>query len=133
MAKKKLLVIDDEHHVRLLFFEELVEAGYDVVTSDGGEDILELLGREKPDLVILDINLDRNETGFDLLRTIRSRDHRLPVILCTALEDLQDDLQTIDADWFVSKSIDSTELKLSIRNLLGEPEHVGAAQPKAIL
>ncbi|WP_045222003.1 response regulator [Desulfonatronum thioautotrophicum] len=124
MARKKLLVVDDEYHVRLFFFEELSEEGYDVVTSDGSEDILKLVDREKPHVIILDINLERKESGFDLLRAIRSRDHHLPVILCTALGDLQDDLQTIDADWFVAKSIDSTELKLSIRNLLGDAEKV---------
>lgn len=118
MNKKKLLVIDDEYHIRLFYYEELKEEGFDVVTSDGNEDILKLVDREKPHAVILDINLEGCLSGFDLLRAIRTRDNTLPVILCTAIHDFQDDLQTIEADLFVSKSIDPTELKMSVRNIL---------------
>lgn len=122
MGRKKLLVIDDEYHIRLLFFEELEEEGYEVVTDDGTRDILELVDREKPDAVILDLKLEENRSGFDLLRAIRSRDQKLPVIICTAFDVLHDDLQTIDADFFVVKSIDVSELKNSITNALKKAE-----------
>ncbi|TVR03316.1 MAG: response regulator [Desulfovibrionales bacterium] len=118
MNKIKLLVIDDEYHIRLFFFEEFEKEGFDVVTSDGNQDILKLVDREKPHAVILDINLEEKHNGLDLLRKIRSKDQKIPVILCSALQNMRDDLQTIDADWFVSKSIDITELKMSVRNLL---------------
>ena len=118
MNKKKLLVIDDEYHIRLFYYEELKEEGFDVVTSDGSQDILELVDREKPHAVILDINLEGKRNGLDMLREIRSKDKKIPVILCSALQDMQDDLQTIEADWFVAKSIDPTELKMSVRNML---------------
>ena len=53
----KILVVDDEEHIRLLYSEELKEAGYEVITADSGYKLLERIDEEKPDLVILDIKI----------------------------------------------------------------------------
>jgi DNA-binding response OmpR family regulator len=108
---RKVLVVDDEKHIRLLYQEELVAEGYTVAISDGEEDILTVLDREQPDLVILDIKLGANRSGLDLLQTIRGRDKALPVILSTAYDSFQHDLKSIAADYYVVKSVDLTELK----------------------
>jgi two-component system response regulator (stage 0 sporulation protein F) len=109
----KILVVDDEEHIRLLYSEELSEAGYQVVTAEDGYELTERIEREKPDLVILDIKMvDYN--GLDLLQEIRNKFYNLPVILCTAYDTFKDDIKSIAADSYVIKSFDLTELKKKI-------------------
>lgn len=107
----KILVVDDEKHIRMLYQEELEAEGYVIATSDGTESILEVIAREEPAVVVLDIKLGGNKSGLDLLQEIRSKDQELPVILSTAYDSFQHDLKSIAADYYVVKSVDLAELK----------------------
>ncbi|MBW1668672.1 MAG: response regulator [Deltaproteobacteria bacterium] len=109
----KILIVDDEEHIRFLYSEELTEAGYEVVTADSGYKLIERIEKEKPDLVVLDIKMvDYN--GLDLLQDIRNKFYNLPVILCTAYDTFKEDMKSIAADFYVIKSFDLTELKNKI-------------------
>ncbi len=113
----KILVVDDEEHIRFLYSEELSDEGYEVITHDSGEGLLEKIEKEKPDVVILDIRLvDYN--GLDLLQSIRNKYYNLPVILCTAYDTFKEDLKAMAADFYVIKSFDLTELKQRIAQAL---------------
>jgi two-component system response regulator (stage 0 sporulation protein F) len=113
----KILVVDDEEHIRLLYSEELSEAGYEVITADSGLGLMERIEEEKPELVILDIKMvDYN--GLDLLQDIRNRFYDLPVILSTAYDTFKEDMKSIAADFYVVKSFDLTELKKKIAQAL---------------
>ncbi|MBI9078723.1 MAG: response regulator [Pseudodesulfovibrio sp.] len=120
MSQQKILVVDDEKHIRMLYREELEADGYTVTTSDGEEDILDVIGREKPTIVILDIKLGVNRSGLDLLQEIRTKDQQIPVILSTAYDSFQHDLKSIAADYYVVKSVDLTELKDKVRMALNK-------------
>ena len=109
-------VITDEKHIRMLYREELEADGMTVVTSNGEDDIVELIEKERPKVVILDIKLGANRSGLDLLQEIRSKDQDLPVILSTAYDSFQHDLKSIAADYYVVKSVDLSELKSKVRN-----------------
>jgi DNA-binding response OmpR family regulator len=124
MTKPRILVVDDEKHIRMLYQEELESEGYDVITSDGSEDILELLKRAEPEIVILDIKLGQNLSGLDLLQVIRGKEPNLPVILSTAYDSFQHDLKSIAADYYVVKSVDLSDLKNKVHSAL---EKAGAA------
>jgi len=109
----KILVVDDEEHIRLLYSEELTEAGYEVITAADGYRLIERIDKEKPDLVILDIKMvDYN--GLDLLQEVRNKFYNLPVVLCTAYDAFKEDIKSIAADSYVIKSFDLTELKKKI-------------------
>jgi len=113
----KILVVDDEEHIRLLYSEELSEAGYEVITAANGYKLIERIEKEKPDLVVLDIKMvDYN--GLDLLQEIRNKFYNLPVILCTAYDTYKEDIKAIAADFYVIKSFDLTELKKKIARAL---------------
>ena len=113
----KILIVDDEEHIRFLYSEELSEAGYEVITADSGYMLLEKIDDEQPDLVVLDIKMvDYN--GLDLLQDIRNKFSDLPVILCTAYDTFKEDLKSIAADHYVIKSFDLTELNNKIRTAL---------------
>ena len=110
----KILVVDDEKHIRMLYQEELEGEGYQVVTSDGEEAILPLMERVAPAVVVLDIKLGSNRSGLDLLQEIRGKDQAIPVILSTAYDSFQHDLKSIAADYYVVKSVDLGELKAKV-------------------
>jgi two-component system response regulator (stage 0 sporulation protein F) len=109
----KILIVDDEEHIRYLYSEELTDAGYEVITAESGYRLLERIEEEKPDLVVLDIKMvDYN--GLDLLQDIRNRFYNMPVVLCTAYDTFKEDMKSIAADFYVIKSFDLTELKTKI-------------------
>lgn len=110
----KILVVDDNLAIRMLYTEELIEEGYEVVSHDGGKELMDVLKRETPDLLVLDIKLGK-DSGLDLLQNIRNTYDDLPVILCTAYPDFKYDLKSIGADYYVLKSSDLSDLKLKVR------------------
>ncbi len=112
--EKKVLVVDDEKHIRMLYREELESEGYVIATSDGQEEILDVIARENPQVVILDIKLGANRSGLDLLQEIRDKDPDIPVILSTAYDSFQHDLKSVSADYYVVKSVDLSELKSKV-------------------
>ena len=118
---KKILVVDDESHIRMLYQEELqADNKFEVALSDGREPIMKVIEREKPDIVVLDIKLAGSVTGLDLLQTIRASNATLPVILSSAFESFQHDLKSIAADAYCVKSIDLTNLKETIQSVLAK-------------
>lgn len=119
MDGKKVLIIDDETHVRMLYSEELTQLGYSVSDNDGSGDICSLLEQTAPDLVILDIKLG-DRSGLDVLQEIRRKNALLPVILCTAYASFSADLKSIAADAYVVKSYDSSELLEQVRRLTAD-------------
>jgi len=110
----KILLVDDEEHIRVLYQEELKEEGYDVVTAATGHGLLNMIARERPDVVVLDIRL-ADENGLELLQEIRNTYYDLPVILCSAYESFKKNVKTIAADAYVVKSSDLNPLKKAIR------------------
>ena len=110
----KILVVDDEKHIRMLYQEELEGEGYTVVVSDGEDDILPLMEKVDPDVVVLDIKLGGNRSGLDLLQEIRGTNQTIPVILSTAYDSFQHDLKSIAADYYVVKSVYLGELKSKV-------------------
>ncbi len=115
----KILVVDDESSIRLLYSEELTDEGYEVETAGTASEATEKLLREEYDLMILDIKL-KNESGLDLLQKIVRDRQNLPVILCTAFSCYKDDFSAWLADGYVVKSSNLKELKDEIRNVLAK-------------
>ncbi len=109
----KILIVDDEEHIRLLYKVELEDEGYEVFTAADGYRLLERIEEEKPDLIVLDIKM-AGYNGLDLLQEIRNRYYNLPVILCSAYDTFKRDIKSIAADSYVVKSSDMTKLKKTI-------------------
>jgi len=113
----KILVVDDESSIRLLYNDELTEEGYAVTTAATAREAAEKLLTEEFDLIVLDIKL-KNESGLDLLQKIVKERHNLPVILCTAFSCYKDDFSAWLADGYIVKSSDLQELKDEIKKVL---------------
>lgn len=110
----KILVIDDDYAIRVLYEEELCEEGYEVVTSGECASILDTISVEMPDLIVLDVELGRFN-GLDILTDIRNTFYQMPVILCSHIAEYRYDLRAIAADYFVIKRSDLRDLKLKIK------------------
>jgi CheY-like chemotaxis protein len=115
---KKILVVDDEESIRFLYKEELEEEGFIVELAQNGKEALEKLPLFKPDLVTLDIKMPVMD-GIEALKRIRQVARQLPVILCSAYGDYKQDLTTWASDAYIVKCADLTDLKTTIRKLLG--------------
>ena len=115
----KLLVVDDEANIRLLYAQELSDEGYQVVTAASALEAVEKLEAESFDLAVVDIKL-KNESGIELLQRIVKERHTLPVILCTAFSCYKDDFSAWLADGYVVKSSDLQELKDEIARVLAK-------------
>lgn len=114
---KTILIVDDEEVIRMLYSEELEDEGYKVITASSGHGLIEMIGQDKPDLVVLDIKMAEHD-GLDLLQVIRKEFYDIPVILCSAYSSFKGDLKSIAADYYVVKSADLSELKQKIKMAL---------------
>jgi len=114
----KLLIVDDDADIRTLLAEQLGKAGFLVSTAGNGAEMRQALERERVDLVVLDLNLPR-EDGLTLCRDLRARSS-LPVIMLTARSGPIDRIVGLEmgADDYVPKPFEPRELVARIRNVL---------------
>ena len=111
----KILIVDDDESILRLYQEELEEEGYEIVTASTGMEGLEKFERENPDLVTLDIHLPDID-GIKLLRKMKEKRPRLPIIMSTAY-DYRDDFSVWASEAYIVKSSDLTELKATIKKI----------------
>ncbi|MBI5888292.1 MAG: response regulator [Deltaproteobacteria bacterium] len=119
MMKKKILVVDDEEGLRLLYKEELEDEGAAVELASSGPEALSKLEGNSIDLILLDIKMPGMD-GVEVLRMVKERWKDIPVILCTAYPHYKHDFGTWASDAYVVKSSDLTELKQTIRDILAK-------------
>lgn len=115
----RILVVDDEPNLRLVYREVLGEEGYEVLEAESVKETFDILNREPVDLVVLDIKL-RSESGLDVLQRITKEFPTLPVVLCSAYVSFQNDYTSWLADSYIVKSSDPQELLREIRRVLSK-------------
>jgi len=117
----KVLVVEDESALRQLLSYNLGKEGYDVVTSDDGDEVMITVDEEKPDIVLLDWMLP-NRSGIDLCRQLRAQNETrdLPVIMLTARGEEEDRIRGLElgADDYVTKPFSMSELVARMRAVL---------------
>jgi CheY-like chemotaxis protein len=98
----RLLVVDDDATIRNITSTMLAEQGYEVLTAEDGQRALDLLPEFQPDLVVTDLRMPRM-SGFELLKVLRERVPRIPVIAVSG-DSLGDGLPaSVVADAFFTK------------------------------
>ena len=117
----RILVVDDlDSNLRLLE-DVLTEQGYQVLVARDGEEAIDVVTREQPDLVLSDVRMPRCD-GFDLCRALKSAaaTRLLPVVLMTGTAEARDRITAIEAGAtdFVTKPIDQSELRARLRSLM---------------
>jgi DNA-binding response OmpR family regulator len=126
---KKILIVDDEAHIRALLeqtLEDLEDEGVELLTADNGEDALALVASERPDLVFLDVMMPKMN-GYDVCLAIRS-ELDLPdvaIVLLTAKGQDADRARgtEVGADEYRTKPFDPDELLELARSRIGLGQH----------
>ena len=118
----RVLVVDDEPTIREIVVGYLERDGFETLEAADGDRARELLERDLPDLVVLDVMLPGTD-GLDLCRWIRSRS-RLPVIMLTARGEESDRIVGLElgADDYVTKPFSPRELAARVRTVLRRAE-----------
>jgi two-component system KDP operon response regulator KdpE len=115
MNDSTLLLVDDESQIRRVLQAILCEAGYVVILAKNGQEGIDMVVREHPDLVLLDINLpDMN--GFDACRMIRLS-FSGPILMVSVRDSVRDKIHALDAgaDDYIVKPFPMGELMARIR------------------
>ncbi len=121
MAKKSILVVDDEHDLLDLLEYNLKKEGFKVYLADNGEKGINLAQKHQPDLVLLDVMMPEM-SGFEVCEALRQDANikRLPIIFLTAKDDEASEVEglTIGADDYITKPISTVKLVTRIKALL---------------
>lgn len=117
-AKSRILVCDDEEHLREMVCEYLEARGYAVTQAPDAAALHRALQSARPDLILLDVTMP-GEDGLTALRTLRSQ-YETPVIMLTAAADVVDRIVGLEmgADDYLGKPVDLRELEARIKAAL---------------
>jgi len=132
---KKILVVEDDAHIRLGLCDALGAEGYEVRECPDGGQAVPLVRQWAPDLVILDVMLPRR-SGFDICRDLRSAKNPVPILMLTAKGQEVDKVVGLElgADDYVTKPFGLRELLARVHALLRRSQQTGdAAVPERIV
>ena len=123
MAKKKILIVDDEAELVDLVKIRLEAAGYDVVKAYDGQEGLEKAKSEKPDLILLDIMMPKMD-GYKVCGLLKmdARFKKIPIILFSAKAQKEDELiaKEVGADFYITKPFEAAVFLSKIAELTKE-------------
>lgn len=128
MAKKKILVIDDDPDI-IEFTKVVLEASsYDISSAATKKEGIEKIDKELPDLIILDVMMDKMSDGFDLSRELKSDEKckHIPIIVITAVGDMTGfrfshdggDREWLPVEAYLEKPISAEKLVSKVERLL---------------
>ena len=117
--RDKILVVDDELEIRDLLTEVLTGEGYDVIQASNGMEALELVEKEEPQVILLDVMMPGID-GVEVCRRLKEEDKTrfIPIIMVTAFEDRDVDAFVMGADDFVTKPFSLVELSFRVGSML---------------
>ncbi|MCX5706276.1 MAG: ATPase, T2SS/T4P/T4SS family [Candidatus Omnitrophica bacterium] len=121
----KILISDDEEDILRVLDKRLKSVGYSVILTRDGQEAVERVNKEKPDLVITDATMPKMN-GFEVVKELRSRleTGQIPIIMLTGRQDKESEIQGLDAgaDDYITKPFDADKLLARIKMLLRRRE-----------
>ncbi|MBD3386238.1 diguanylate cyclase [candidate division KSB1 bacterium] len=119
--KAKILVVDDIPVNVQLLETHLISAGYNTMVANNGEEALEKVKQDEPDLILLDVMMPKMD-GFETCKKLKNsqKTRHIPVIMVTALNEIADKIKGIEsgADEFITKPFNKMELLARVKSLL---------------
>jgi DNA-binding NtrC family response regulator len=118
-SHERILVVDDEKHVRVLFSRILQKEGYEVECASSGSEAIEKLAKSPFDLVVTDLKMNGFD-GLDVVRKGKRANQTVPFILISGYGTAQTagTAAREGADMFLMKPIDITEFKQAVKKAL---------------
>lgn len=127
MKTMKILIVDDEPHLRMLIqqtLEELEDEGVELLAASNGEEALEIIRQEEPKLVFLDVMMPK-KNGFDVCNAVKNelgmRDIYIILLTAKGQEFDRQRGQEVGADLYMTKPFDPDALIAKARSVLGFP------------
>jgi DNA-binding response OmpR family regulator len=121
----KILIVDDEAHIRILLERTLIDfedEGVEILMAENGEEALELIKAEKPNLVFLDVMMPKMN-GFDVCHVVKNelKMDDVYIVLLTAKGQEYDKQKGTDvgADVYLTKPFDPDEIRDKVEEVLG--------------
>ncbi len=127
IEKKKILLVDDDADYLYQLSIALQDMGFEVIPVDTQKEAENVVQKMKPDLAILDLMMENQDTGFILCHIIKDKYPDVPIIIASAVTaetgllfdvESEDDRQWIKADLFLDKGIRMDQLHKEINKLL---------------
>ena len=127
IEKKKILLVDDDPDYLFQLTLAIQDMGFEVIAADTQKEAENIIAKIKPDLAILDLMMENQDTGFILCHIIKNRFPEVPIIIASAVTsetgllfdvESEDDRQWIKADLFLDKGIRTDQLHKEINKLL---------------
>lgn len=119
MTPNKVLIVDDQYGIRVLLYEVFGKEGYETFQAANGREALEIVTKQSPDLVILDMKIPGMD-GLEILKEIKKIDKGIKVIMMTAYGELDmiKEATELGAITHFTKPFDIDELRLAVRSQL---------------
>jgi DNA-binding NtrC family response regulator len=130
--KKKVLVVDDDIDYLMQLRIQLQALGFDVLTAEGTASAMAVFQREKPDMAIVDLMMERSDSGFTLCYHFKKEDETFPIILISCVTRMtgidfdtatEEERSWIKADAMLGKPIRFEQLQKEINRLLNDRAH----------
>jgi DNA-binding response OmpR family regulator len=123
MEKKKILIVEDDMVLQKTLGEFLVSEGFETIVASDGEEAVEVLTKEVPDLILLDIILPKKD-GYEVIKEVRANERMndIPIILLTNLGSVQDVEKALDlgaTTYLVKADYTLEEVVTKIKSTLG--------------
>jgi two-component system phosphate regulon response regulator PhoB len=140
MARETILVVEDDENIQQLVGYNLAKAGFHVIYADKGEQAFDLIRREKPELIVLDLMLP-GLNGFEVCKLVRKdpKTKNLPIVMLTAKSEENDMAMGLDlgADDYITKPFSPkilvSRIKAALRRKEGLDEEGGGGKKKGPL
>ena len=125
--KKTVLIVDDDMDYLFQMKLKIEQFGYETITADSQKEAEMIIESVKPDLAILDLMMESDDSGFILAYRIKRKYPEVPIIIATAVTaetgmsfdiNSDDSQQWIKADLFLDKGIRTDQLQREINKLL---------------
>ena len=135
MAEQKdiVLIVDDDESVQTVLYKVIRSNGIEAKIASSGEQALEILAKHRFDLILLDVNMHGID-GFDVIRLLRQRGVRTPIIIVSGRQEDYDTLYGLDigADDYVTKPFNPVVLGAKVKALIRRSKGMGAGSEAVI-
>lgn len=129
-SSKKIVIVEDEPSLVFTLQDTLENEGYEVLVAETGQEGVDIVKRENPDLMVLDLMLP-GMSGFEVCKKIREMNYTFPILMLTAKDQEVDKVTglNIGADDYMTKPFGVKELLARIKARLRRAESYGKAKP----
>jgi len=117
---KKVLVVDDSKSYRLILSQTLITAGFEVAEAENGEEGLIAVQKEKPDLILLDIEMPKMD-GLTMSKKLKEANVQVPIIFLTNMSDVKhiSDATETASDYIIKSDISVEGIVARAKERLG--------------